>query len=402
MNRHIFSLFLLLLLANVSSAQDLQRLQFDVFEDGVQLRYPFTGGIKAPQFSQVDLDNNGVDDLYVFDKAGDVQMAFMSGGTSNALDYRYQPYFVSGFPDLNDWVLLRDYDGDGVMDIFAQSESPAVSGVLVYKGRYQGNRLVFDRYNFHRFVHNLIPISTDNGTFAQLFVDRADIPSIDDLDGDGDLDILTFTVAGGTVFHYKNMSVEMGYGRDSLIYERVENCWGRFFETGITNCLNLSEDRSKCAEGFTAAVHPGSTILTFDEDDDGDKEILLGDISFNSLVFGINEGDTDTAWVRSQDCNFPSYDRSVDITTFPSSFLVDLDNDGLKDLVAAPNTDNIGVSFKSIWWYKNIDSNETPRFSYQADNLLISETIQLGLGANPVFVDYNADGLLDIIAGNLR
>ncbi len=403
MTRQILTLSFLLFSLLTLTAQDLQRLQFDVSEDDQSLRYPFTGGFKAPQFSQADLNNDGTPDLYVFDRAGDVQMAFISRGTSNTVDFDFQPFFVSGFPELNDWVLLRDYDGDGIVDIFAQSDNSMASGVLVYKGRYQGNRLVFDRLEFNQISIDIIPVSTGGGNFTQLFVDRADIPAIDDLDGDGDLDVLTFTVAGGSIFYYENQSVEMGYGRDSLIFRRIDDCWGRFFETGITNCLNLSSDPDLCAEGFqSSGVHPGSTILTFDEDNDGDKEILLGDISFNSLVFGINEGDRNVAWMTDQDCNFPSYDRSLDITTFPSSFLADLDNDGLLDLVSASNSDNIGVSFESIWWYKNTDSNETPRFSWRANDFLISETIQVGLGSNPVFVDYNADGLLDILVGNAR
>lgn len=393
----IFSCFSLL---NNSFGQDLQRMLVDVFQNNVQLVSPFSGGLKSPQFSKVDLNGDGTNDLFVFDRAGNVILTFINRGTKGEVDYVYAPYYSRFFPELAEWALLRDYDGDGIMDIFAQNSKPGVPGVEVYKGSFVNNHIEFTRFNFSELSNNIIPIAT-NGGFTQLYISGEDVPAFDDLNGDGDLDILTFSDAGGLVYYYENQSIENGWGRDSLKYRRVDNCWGRFYESGIDNCLITSGDPDTCAIGFTSnGVHPGSTLLTFDIDNDGDKELLLGDISFTDMTLAYNDGTIDLAYVENQDCNFPEYDVPVDIFTFPSSFMLDVDNDGLKDLVATSNSDNIGVSFKSIWYYKNTNSNELPVFALQTKNFMIDEMLQFGLGANPTFVDYNEDGLLDIVVGN--
>ena len=52
-----------------SSAQDFQRIDADVFKDGIQLRNPLTGGLKSPQYSEVDLNGDGTCLLYTSDAA---------------------------------------------------------------------------------------------------------------------------------------------------------------------------------------------------------------------------------------------------------------------------------------------------------------------------------------------
>lgn len=400
MKKYTLLFFSCFCLAFHLSGQDLQRMLIDVFQNNVQLQNPFAGGLKSPQFSKVDLNGDGTDDLFVFDKAGNVRLTFLNKGTKGEVDYVYAPYYSRFFPELTDWALLRDFDGDGVMDIFAQYSKPGVSGVEVYKGRFNTNHIEFDRFYFPELETNIIPIATSGG-FTQLFISREDIPAVDDMNGDGDLDILTFSEAGGLVYYYENQSVESGWGRDSLKFRRVDNCWGRFYETGIDNCLVLSGDPDTCAIGFTSSgVHPGSTLLTFDVNNDSDKELLLGDISFTEMTLAFNDGTQEVAYVESQDCNFPEYDVPVDIFTFPSSYMLDVDSDGIKDLIATSNSDNIGVSFKSIWFYKNTNTNDLPVFDLQNKNFMIDDMLQFGLGANPTFVDYDGDGLLDLVVGN--
>ena len=46
------------------------------------------------------------------------------------------------------------------------------------------------------------------------------------MDGDGDLDILSFEVIGTTLPLYKNLSAELGYAGDSMLVQ--EDPWGDF------------------------------------------------------------------------------------------------------------------------------------------------------------------------------
>jgi hypothetical protein len=63
------------------------------------------------------------------------------------------------------------------------------------------------------------------------YVQNNDIPSIEDADGDGDLDMLAFDVQGVYTVMHKNMRVEYGLPCDSLKMEIADKCWGKFFQT---------------------------------------------------------------------------------------------------------------------------------------------------------------------------
>ena len=51
-----------------------------------------------------------------------------------------------------------------------------------------------------------------------------------DVDNDGDVDILTFSVLGTFIYYYKNHSMENHGVPDSLDYKLQDHCWGKFHE----------------------------------------------------------------------------------------------------------------------------------------------------------------------------
>ena len=314
-------------LISVFSFAQFPRFYTDIFQDSEKLEHALIGGLIAPQFSEVDLNNDGIQDLYIFDKAGNVSLTFVNQGAANQVDYVYAPFYEQFFPELNDWVLLRDYNGDGIQDIFSYSDMPGLDGVIVYTGKLVANTIQFERHDFtHIIPFNVIPFPS-GGSHTQVYITAQDYPAIDDIDGDGDLDILTFALGGGHVYLYDNQSVEMGYGADSLIFELEDDCWGRFYESGISVEIDLSDDIDICSNGFhdddneAEIRHAGSTLLTFDNDEDGDKEVLLGDISFNNLNLLTNNGTVDQAFMTEQDVAFPSYNVPGDISIFRLLFM---------------------------------------------------------------------------------
>ena len=252
--------------------------------------------------------------------------------------------------------------------------------------------------------------SPGNIDLNNLYVSNIDYPAVDDIDGDGDLDIVTFNLAGGIVELYANQSVERGFGLDSLQFILADDCWGGFYESGITLAIDLATAPDDCANGFSnnehseprnGGLHAGSTLLTLDMDNDGDKEIMLGDISFANLTLLTNGGTVEDAYMINQEVVFPSNSIPVNIPLFPAAFHLDINNDGLKDIVAAPNLGNdIGETELVGWYYANTNTNENPVFEYRTNSLLVGEMVDLGTGANPVFVDVNADGLQDLVVGN--
>ena len=95
------------------------------------------------------------------------------------------------------------------MDIFAYTSGAKIgSGIAVYKNT-STTSLSFS------LATNIIESSFPLG-FTNLFVSSVDIPAIDDIDNDGDLDILTFGLISPTVEYHKNLSLEKYGTCDSL------------------------------------------------------------------------------------------------------------------------------------------------------------------------------------------
>jgi len=415
--RTLFSLFALFLIAQANAqTQQFQRLTFPVTQSGKTLLHPFAGGMNAPQFSAADLNNDQIPDLVVFDRAGDVFLTYLNEGTPNESSYRFAPEFACNFPPLMDYVLLRDYDQDGAADIFCASLGASTQEMQVFRGYYENNMLKFTPFLFsypgcsscireYIYYPSVIP-----GFWNNLFIADTDIPAVDDIDGDGDLDILTFDgTAGGYIWFVKNMSVEKGFGLDSLHFEVTDRCWGRFYESGLVACeCDLSPSIDSCLFGVSGPPvvddrgetrHPGSTVMTYDQEGDGDKEVVLGDISFTCLNMLTNGGNPDVAWMTEQDVAFPRYDTPVDLVIFPAAFYLDLNNDGKGDMVAAPNNKFISEDRNGVWFYPNT-ANTGHTFELETKNFLVGDMIDLGSATHPALVDVDADGLLDLVVGN--
>ena len=407
MNIRAVLIFLLCVLFLIQLAgQDYKRTNIEFISNDTPLKYALAGGLNNPQYSDIDLNNDGKKDLFVFDQKGNVVLTFLNGGTANTIDYTYAPEYIDNFPRMINWALLRDYNCDGVEDIFTYSTVPGIFGVEVYRGFYTDNEIDFEKVLFpgHAF-DNLFYPNPINGLNTNIIITGEDVPAIDDLEMDGDLDILTFNPGGGYIEHFENKSADLGYGCDSLIFELVDECWGRFFESGINEFVDLSPQSDSCVNkddfiGRSGGLHVGSTLLTIDMDADYDKDLILGDLSFHNLNLLINGLNTDTSLMISQDVNFPSNSIPVDLKTFPSAYYVDIDNDVVKDLLVTPNAINISENYFCSWMYKNSGANNNPTFSYQTDVFLVDQMIDFGSEAYPVFFDHNGDGLLDLVVGS--
>ncbi len=397
----LLPIVLCLLSVNLAMGQSIQQQNIPFFdENNNQLDLALLGGLNNPQFSEVDWNNDGIQDLFIFDKDGNMPMALLNKGAANQVDYHFTAEYISDFPPIESWAMMRDYNCDGIMDLFAHSRIPA--GIRVYRGYHDSDAVKFT------LVEDFIEFPTLNNFLVNLFVTSEDYPAIDDIDNDGDLDVLTFGVSGGWVSYYENQSQEMGYGCDSLIFELVDNCWGRFFESGLSCPLDLSPKKDSCVgldtfigqpQAPDAGIHVGSTLLTLDMDADNDKELLLGDISFTCATMGYNTGTADTAWITSQDAMFPSDDMPIDVTIFPATFHLDVNNDGAKDLLVSPNRINTSENYATVWLYENSGASNMPDFNYQTKTFLVDEIVDLGSGTSPEFFDHNGDGLLDLVVG---
>ena len=382
-----FSIFTTYSFAQISVNRDTS---VDVYESNTKYKSPWVGGMNSVQFNEIDLNLDGVNDLITFDRSGNKLNTFIKKNN----EYIFAPKFRKNFPKIKDWCLTADYNCDGKLDLFTYS----TGGIAVY--------LNVSSTDLEFSLETSLLLSNYGSSNLNIFVSPVDIPAITDVDYDGDLDILTFSILGGFIEYHRNLSIEQNGNCDSLIFNFEDACWGDCYEglnSYILNCTNC-----QCApltnQNFKQP-HAGSTILAIDIDNDNDKDLILGDILYNNLNLLINGGSNQNALITSVDSIFPKNYLStsqVDLPMFPAAFYIDVNNDNIKDLVVSPNSTTLsGTENKqSSWLYINSGTNTQLDLSLSTKDFLQSEMIDLGDGSYPSFFDYNLDGLMDLVVGN--
>ena len=385
-----------------------------VYHNNIRLQNAWTGGINTATFGTMDLNGDGRLDLVEFDASAARLSTFLNDGSSNGNPYRYAPSYIPVFPsNLEGWIRTFDYDQDGDMDLFTYY----VGGIAVYRNDYSPlTGLVFTPVTQQ--------IQTFYGSFStNIFVSRVNAPALADLDSDGDMDILSFSISGNWVEHHRNYAVDSSAAGSLLLYN-IPTCWGYFVLSNLSNAAILPPVLPACpllpanpflrnsesveerhSRGTYTQImdarrrHAGSSLLAFDKDGDGDKDLLNGDILSNNLLFLENCGNPDSAWICAQDTFYPSYDVPAMMEDVAGPNYFDADNDGSKDLVIS-NFFVTGEDFVNVKFYKNTTNNQTNVFAHVNDRWLVDGMIETGTGAHPVFHDVDQDGLTDLLIGN--
>lgn len=358
--------------------------------------YPWAGGLNYCQFSEIDLNLDGIKDLFVFDRTGNKITTFLNNGTSGMVDYVFAPQYRGKFPQLSEWALLADYNCDGRADIFTYSKIGG--GIDIYRNDS-------DPINGLVFTLTYLQVKSDyHPNVVNLYVSSVDIPAISDIDNDGDLDVVTFSIFGTFMEFHKNMSKELKGNCDTMAFQLASSCWGNFTENSFDNKVNLNQsckvsNYSPDQVDPSQVMHTGACELCFDADGDGDKEIVLGGVGYNNLTLATNGGTPNSANMVSQNPAYPP-STPVNLAVFPCAFYLDADNDGLKDLIISPNAANASENFTSVLMYKNTGSSNAVDFTFQKNNFLQDQMIDVGEGAYPIFFDYDGDGLQDLLVAN--
>jgi hypothetical protein len=403
--RFLFTLAIILT-ATSSQAQFLFNYNpnLPVTVGGVELENPWAGGLNYAQFSDIDFDFDGDMDLFVFDRSSDNIRVFTQEGTGSSTHYELAYNAKNSFPtDLRYRTTMVDYDNDGRNDIFTYG----IGGLMVY--RNVGDLTTGLQWEL---ISELL-YTEYLGVNTNLYVSSSDIPAIVDVDGDGDIDVLTFHIGGQHMLYYQNQSMELYGIPDSLTFELRNECWGKFQEDFSTSSILLNDPNAPCVGGsipdpeltgniYKGPKHAGSTVLAFDADNSGVLDLVIGDVSYPNLNLLMNGGttvNTDSP-IISVDNAFPSNTTPANMQLFPAAFFVDVDFDGVKDMIVAANAKNISQNVNSVIFYKNIGTNALPNFIFVQDDFLQAEMIETGSGSKPIIVDINEDGLEDLIVAN--
>ncbi len=393
--------FALLIFINLNvDCQNFDQFFPKFYKNGKQLTLGAIGALRNPQFSNIDFNNDGVKDIFVFDRTGAKVLCFINKSTPDELAYEYAPQYESAFPKLNTWALLHDYNKDGIEDIFCNPVDLAIGNIQVYKGSRVNGALRFDlvRLPFFNTMSEILP----NGSQVNLYNALTDIPAIIDVDNDGDTDVISFDSDGAKIIFYENLSKQRGFGLDSFIMVAKDKCFGKIYESQFSAKVFLSPDGLDCASGnFGGGTieprHSGSTIVAFDEGCDGDKDLILGDISNNNIVFLRNTGTITNSWVTYQDIEYPPNSTPVNILFFNAVFLLDVNNDNKTDMIVSPNENDGGQSNNQIWLYLNEGDNCNPKYKLHTKNFLNDDIVNNGSKSNICTIDINGDGLEDLL-----
>ncbi|HHE64523.1 MAG TPA: hypothetical protein ENL09_00700, partial [Bacteroidetes bacterium] len=399
--KHLF-LVIFLFPFFLSAQFNFERVEdIPVVRNGTTLDLAWTGGFNNPQFSNIDIDMDGIQDLFVFDRSGDVSLLYLTSIEGEEITYTLALEYLDNFPELSGWVILTDYNADGKADLFTHSDAIPGGGIAVYKNISEANAPAFELVSELLFSH----AEYETGTFDfPLFVNFADIPSFVDIDEDGDLDVLTFSIGGAELEYHENQSQENHGDNEHFEFELKNACWGYFKESSLDNAISLFDTcltnviDPKSTEGI--AIHVDSTVLGLDLNGDDVKDILIGDITATNLIALVNGGTTQSGIMVEQFPDFPVNTTGINLVAFPAPYLADVDGDNINDLVVSPNAPNTSNNFSSIWLYKNQGVNDDPVFEFVESDFMQGDMIDRGSNALPVLFDYNSDDKVDLIIAN--
>lgn len=421
------TLLLLLAICNASNAQFHAFYQTNktpqFLKPGTNdtLLNPFAGGLNTPQFSNIDWNEDGKPDLFVFDKESNKVRTFVFDNGK----FVYRPEYEHAFPYyLTGWALLKDHNFDGKPDLFTSSFShnsvnenqPPFSGIgiqlFVNTSTNRANHS-FTQYNNMVYDTGLYVGSPWNQTLPASYIGAMSgaLPAIEDMDGDGDLDILTNTGTNTTNYYYENVKrnkQNIPFKNDTVVYIVRDKCWGSIsYNTNHTYELGMNRNiNSACVYNSwpakKATKHIDQSLLMIDLNGDGIKDIIMGDSEYGNLLALINgrlQNSIQADSIIWQDTLFLGENGKKKIfMEYPTTYYVDVTGDGKNELLVTTNRLNASKSVNNIWLYDATRHDSKLEFTpIQNNTFLYEEMIDLGLRSAPAFVDIDQDGDEDLV-----
>jgi hypothetical protein len=373
------------------------------FVDNASNPFPkaLSGGYHCPQFSNCDLNGDLKKDIVIYDKLDGSVSTYINKGNAGEVKYELDNRYAAYFPKMrsNGWMLLRDFNRDGYEDIF----TIGAQGYVVYKNI---SFTVTGRPAFQELPTLEYRNMSASGSFIEYNVmstPSIHLPGIYDIDGDGDLDIMSYSNVGGAITLWMNYQEELNLPTDSMKYFLVDLCWGYFMDnncnTFILNTCSKNSDYRLYGPRHTN----GSSITLFDANNDGDIDLLIGNEGCTHMTMLYNAKPANMKQYDSfyvYDTNYVTAGNRADVSIYPAAYFLDIDNDGKRDLVYAPNSTNTAYIIEEnmqVSWYKNIGTDLYPAWAQQQP-LFTPEMIDNGNKSNWACADWDKDGDLDCIA----
>ena len=249
--------------------------------NGQVLPNGFSMGINSAQIQTMDLTGDGKEEWVVWDINSRQLQVFEKIGDQFRIRAELSYFFPS---EISGFLLLVDFDRDGKKDLFTSTPL----GIRAYRNTTSGAQISWT------LAQNFLRLEGANNIPAN----NLDTPLLQDLDGDGDLDLLLFNFAVGDYLeYYRNTSVERKGTPDIDGFAFPVRHWGDF-EFCVCNQISFG----LTCDGRTLATpaapldqariqHAGGhSILYRDFTGDGIPDLLLGREECNTLYFLPNSG----------------------------------------------------------------------------------------------------------------
>jgi len=359
-----------------------------VSRNGNDLAMPWAGGLNAVNVQEIDLNGDVEPELVLFDRMAESTFVFSKTGQEYIADNDLNVLLPE---DIKSWLMFADVDCDGDRDLFTNS----ASGVRIYENTSTNGAPA----SWEILADPLL--TTGFSGKINLSVSGDDIPVIDDVDGDGDVDIIVFNFAlGGVMIYHKNMAVEHGQGCGAYDFVVHDRRWGEMEECG---CEIYAFDGLPCPEGSNGrtAHEGGNSLFVFDEDGDGDKDLLMGHSVCEELVYFENEGDASEAKFT----NFVFGKSGLPGMTgliYPGAYKIGGGDPGPETIIITANLSSDLIYendySQSVQQYERKQGNEV--FSIVNNSFLQEEMLDFGAMSQPLFVDVDGDLDMDLLVAS--
>lgn len=275
---------------------------------GEAFRNPFSGGLFQPRIGIRDADHDGFPDLFTLNPDNQLRYYRNLGGLA------FQRISPSPYDALNlrKWFRFADLNGDGADEILT---SATLSQVLVYWNHGTAASPSFAS----------TPDTLRGADGTPIVIQPETVPSLIDIDGNSTLDFFVGNPSDGTITFYRNTGTPT---EPRFVYV-----------TSLFMGISVISPGKIVKQGDESAPHAvamhGASVLGFgDIDQDGDLDILYGDLFTRKLLFFRNTGSAAIPQfsMSTLDTAFRPNGSDVESEGFNQAEVGDLDADGDPDV----------------------------------------------------------------------
>jgi len=322
-----------LLIASPAFAQAIFELDQSksVRVDGLDVPIGFSQGINSAQIQTMDLTGDGAEEWVVWDINSRQLQVFEKKGES----FSIRPELSYLFPtDISGFLVLADFDQDGKKDLFTST----ALGIRAYRNTSTGTQISWT------IAQNFLRLEGANNIPAN----NLDTPLLQDVEGDGDLDLVIFNFAVGDFLEfYRNTSVERKGAPDIDGFAFPVRHWGNFefcacaqISFGQTCDGRALNTGNRLDENARIQHAGGHSILYRDFTGDGIPDLLLGRDECNTLYFLPNSGSSFSPRFSSFSTQVPGYGSLPQFQRFHVGRLIG------EDLIVSLNTNETAAPFR--------------------------------------------------------